>query len=96
MKIVYRPHLKVRLKERSFPQDYPRRIYKESTRCYFDTKTGHNIAFSKLSYVGKVRSLVISYDIMPEQVEIITIHAISDQEIRNKIKAGRWKVNEKS
>ncbi|MBI4029030.1 MAG: hypothetical protein HY376_01570 [Candidatus Blackburnbacteria bacterium] len=96
MKIIYRSHLKLRLKERKFPNSYPRKIYKESKNHYLDAKTSHKIATAKLLYAGKVRSLVISYDIILETVEIITIHPISDQEIKNKIEAGRWRKDEKS
>lgn len=96
MKIIYRPHLKRRLKERKIPYDYPKKIYLEARQKFFDTKTDHHITVSKLKYSGKLRSLVISYDIIGTNVEIVTIHPISDQEISNKTKSGRWVKNEKS
>lgn len=90
MKIIYRPHLERRLKERKIPHDYPKKIYLKSKRKYFDLGTNHYIAISRLIYSGRSRNMTISYDIIDKQIEIITIHPISDQEISNKIKSGRW------
>lgn len=95
MKIIYRPHLKLRIKERKFPNIYPRKIYKQAKRHYFDTQTRHFIAISRLEYAGKLRNLAISYDIIGEKIEIITIHPISVKEIKRRVLVGRWQKNEK-
>ena len=52
--------------------------------------TNHYIAVSVLTYAGKLKNLAISYDIIDQQAEIITIHPISKKEIDNKIESGRW------
>ncbi len=97
MKVIYRPHLKRRIKERGFPEDYPRKIFAKAKQHFQDTETGHHIAITKLKYAGKARSLVISYDIIDSNIEIITIHPILSQEIKNRIKTGRWiEKNEKN
>lgn len=96
MKIIYRPHLKRRIKERKIPNDYPKKIYLKSKQKYFDSQTSHHIAVSSLLYAGKLRNMTISYDIIDEQIEIITIHPISDKEISDKIKSGRWTKDEKT
>ena len=91
MKIIYRPHLRRRIKERQFPVYFPRKIYNQAKIHYLDTKTNHAIAVVKLKYAGKSRNLAISYDIISENIEIITIHPISEKELKNKINTGRWK-----
>lgn len=97
MKIIYREHLKIRIKERNFPDDYPRMVYRKAKHHFLDLKTKHYIAITKLKYAEKVRNLAISYDIISSNIEIITIHPISDQEIKKRIKVGRWiKKNEKN
>lgn len=96
MKIIYREHLKRRLKERKIPSSYPRRVYLNSTQRFFDTGTNHHIAIAKLEYAGKLKNLAVSYDIIGSQIELITIHPISDQEILNKVKIGRWTRDEKN
>jgi len=96
MKIVYRPHLKRRLKQRKIPYDYPKKIYFRAKQKFIDTETDHYIAVSKLEYAGKLRNLAISYDIIGQNIEIVTVHPTSDQEINNKIKSGRWVKDEKS
>lgn len=96
MKIIYRPHLKRRLNERKIPYNYPKRIYIEAKQKFFDTETDHHIAFSNLQYAEKLKNITISYDIIGQNIEIVTIHPISDKEIENKIKSGRWVKDEKS
>jgi len=97
MKIIYSPHLKRRIKERNFPEDYPRKIYAKTKQHFQDVETGHHIAIARLKYAKKLRSLVISYDIIGSNIEIITIHPISIQEIKKRIRTGRWIVkNEKN
>ncbi|OGM33399.1 hypothetical protein A2803_04335 [Candidatus Woesebacteria bacterium RIFCSPHIGHO2_01_FULL_44_21] len=90
MKIIYRPHLKRRLKERKFPDDYPHKIYKEAKFRFFDTQTKHHIAIAKMEYADKLRNLSISYDKIGNKIEIITIHPISDEDIKSRIKSKRW------
>lgn len=96
MKIIYRPHLIRRLKERKVPKDYPKQIVKEPESTYFDTITKHKIAIKRLTYGGKLKSMVVSYDIIEEIIELITIHPIKESEIKNKIISGRWRKNEKN
>ena len=96
MKIIYRPHLKRRLKERKIPHDYPKKIYLKSKQKYFDLETNHHIAISRLIYSNKSRNIIISYDIIGQNIEIITVHPMSDKEIGNKIKSERWVKDEKT
>lgn len=58
--------------------------------------TLHHIAISRLEYAGMLRNMSISYDIIGKNIEIVTIHPISDKEIENKVKSGRWVKNEKT
>ena len=96
MRIIYRPHLKRRLKEREIPEDYPKKIYKTAKLRFKDKLTNHHIAISKLKYAEKLRNLVISYDIIGSNIEIITIHPISDQDIKTRVKTKRWIKHETS
>ena len=90
MKIIYREHLKRRIKERAFPKNYPRKIYTQAMMHFYDTKTNHYIAVSQLFYIEEVRKLVISYDIISSRVEIVTIFPISEKDLQSKILSGRW------
>ncbi len=67
MKIVYRPHLLRRLKQRKVPKDYPRQILQNPEQEYFDSATMHNIAVKRLPYGGKVHHMVIAYDIIEKR-----------------------------
>lgn len=90
MKITLRPHLKIRLKQRFIPQDYPKNILLNPEENYFDTLTNHNIAIKTLQYSGKLRPMVVAYDIIGKTIEAVTIHPITEQEIDNRLQKGRW------
>lgn len=90
MKIILRPHLKIRLEQREIPQNYPKRVIIKPEFEYFDTLTGHLIAIRKLKYNEKVRPMAVAYDIIGNTIQIITIHPVSNQEIANKLLRKRW------
>lgn len=90
MQVIYRPHLKLRIKQRNFPESYPKRIYKNARNHYFDTKMNRYIAVSRLKYADGLRNLAIAYDILGRRIEIVTIYPVSDKELRSKIRTGRW------
>lgn len=95
MKIILRSHLKIRLDQRKIPQNYPRKIFSKPEAKYFDTFTFHLIVILSLSYNNKVRPISIAYDIIEEEIQIITVHPIKKQEISNRLKSGRWIKDEK-
>lgn len=95
MGIILRPHLKIRLKERDIPEDYPGRIVSAPDEKYFDTATNHQIAVKKLEYSERVRPMAVAYDIIGEDLQIITIHPTTEQEINSKLRRKRWVKNEK-
>ena len=90
MKIVLRPHLKIRLKQREIPQSYPEKILKKPDSKYHDQKTNHNIAIKELEYAGRLRPMVVAYDIIDLIIEVITVYPTEQKEIDNKIIAKRW------
>lgn len=96
MKIVYKPHLKIRLKDRKIPYGYPKKIVQKPERIYFDKQTTRLIAVRKLPFEGELRNIIAAYDIIEEIIEIVTIHIISENEIQNKIAKGRWTKHEKN
>ncbi|EKD91094.1 MAG: hypothetical protein ACD_30C00047G0019 [uncultured bacterium] len=96
MKVILRPHLKIRLKERKIPQKYPEIIVISPENKYLDTETNHQIVVKKLVYNEKLRPMVVSYDIIDSTIQIITIHPISEQEIQNKLNRKRWIKNEEN
>lgn len=95
MKIILRPHLIIRLKQRKIPQGYPSKILAKPEFKYFDNLTGHFIAVRKLEYNKKLRLMSAAYDIIGEEIQIITVHPVSKQEIVNKIQRKRWVKDEK-
>ncbi|MCL4366226.1 hypothetical protein M1437_03295 [Patescibacteria group bacterium] len=94
VKIVLQPHLKIRLEQREIPQNYPSKILIKPDTKYFDNLTGHFIAVRKLLYNKKLRLMAVAYDIISDEIQIITIHPISRQEIINKLFNWWWTENE--
>lgn len=90
MKIILKRHLKIRLRERQIPPNYPTKILAKPDERYFDTLKGRHIAIRKLKYKDKLRPMMVAYDIIEEELQIITIHPENDREIENRLKNGRW------
>lgn len=90
MKIVLQPHLKIRLKQRFIPQRYPSKILHQPDQAYFDTQTKHLIAVKKLKYSQKIKPMVVAYDIIGENLQVITIYPTSHKDITSKVKNQRW------
>lgn len=96
MKIIIRPHLKLRLKQREIPQDYPGKILTKPTNKYFDSETGHFIAIRSLKYYGKTRPMVVAYDTINSEIQAVTVYPTTSQEIQNRLNSGRWIKNEEN
>lgn len=90
MKIVLIPHLKIRLKERKIPQNYPKTIIQDSEEKYRDVDTGYNIAVKSMEYNGKLRPMVTAYAIMESEIQAVTVYPTSRKDIESKLKRGRW------
>ena len=94
MEISYTNHLKLRLKIRKISENYPKIIYENPESQFFDNIEGAYISIKKLKYNNKVRNMMVAYEIKNKKIEIITIHPISDEKIKNRILTGRWTKNE--
>lgn len=90
MRIILKPHLKIRLKQRLISQTYPRKILTQADNEYYDPLTNHHIAIKKLAYNKKLRPMVIAYDIIGEEIQVITVYPTTKQEIKNRVQKRRW------
>jgi len=69
-------------------------VLENAKEFYLDSSRGHMIAIAKVNYKGKLRKMLVSYDKISTQLEVITIHPISEKDIEQKIASKRW-INEK-
>ena len=92
--IVYTEHLKLRLRVRKIPYEYPKIIYENPDQKFFDELEKTSVAIKKLKYNKKLRNMMIVYEVKDEKVEIVTIHPITDEKIINRTISGRWTKNE--
>lgn len=90
VRIVYTEHLKLRLKIRKVPDDYPKKIYNNPEQTFFDNFEKTFIAIKKLKYNKKVRNMMVAYEKENDKVKIVTIHPITDEKIINRIISRRW------
>lgn len=93
-KIEYTGHLKLRLKVRKIPDEYPQKIYENPEQRFFDNAEKTLIAIKKLHYNKKLRNMMIAYEEKEGKIEIVTIHPITDEKIINRIMSKRWTKNE--
>ncbi len=88
--VKYTAHLEFRLRMRKIPYKLPLTIHRFAEERYFDTATMHHIAIKHVRY-GKQRTLfMIAYDKKKETVEIVTIHPISEAQIKARVEGKRW------
>lgn len=96
MKIVLRLHLKIRLKQREIPLNYPEEILQSPDSQYSDNETGHLISVKSLRYFGKIRPMVVAYVKINSEIQVITVYPTTFKEISNRLKSGRWTKHEKN
>lgn len=94
VKIEYTGHLKLRLKVRKIPEKYPQKIYENPEQSFYDNVEKTFIAIKKLHYNKKLRNMMIAYEEKEGDIEIVTIHPITDEKIINRIISKRWTKNE--
>jgi len=75
---------------RNIPYDLPKFILENAKEFYYDTKTNHYIALSRIEYRGKQRDMIVVFEINDE-IYLITIHPIKNEQKRRRIKSGRWR-----
>ena len=92
--IGYSEHLKLRLKVRNIPEDYPNQIFQKPEQKFFDNSEKTSIAVKKLHYNKKLRNMMIAYEEKDDLIDIITIHPITDEKIIKRVMSGRWTKNE--
>ena len=92
MRLLYSKHLILRIAERKFPDDYPKKIFYQPEQKFYDCQTNYNISVRRLVYNGKTRpiQLIWTYDKNTRCVKIITIYPIKQKEINNKVSTRRW------
>jgi len=91
MKVEYSKHLKNRLMMREISRDLPYRIYEQSNERYYDVETAHTVAIMNVPIYGKMRELMVAYDIDRQTVTLLTIHPLKQGQKENRLRAGRWR-----
>ena len=90
-KIVYSPHLLLRLKLREIPYPLPKEIYQTSKEHYFDRETLKKVAVKRVKYKNKLREMAVVYEEINNQINLITIHPLKDYQKISRINSGRWR-----
>lgn len=92
IKIKFTVHLKTRLEQRGISTRIVKEIFEQKIENYWDNLRNHHIVIGIVNYQGKHRKLLAAYDrIEVENIaEVITIHPITDEQIKNRLASGRW------
>lgn len=89
-RVVYTDHLKLRMKIRKIPKNYPKMIFEKPEQRYYDVAERNSIAIKRLRYNKKLRNMMIAYEEKNGEVDIITVHPITKEKIANRVTKGRW------
>jgi len=90
MKIIYTDHLISRLRLRKIPKSLAKKVYREKEAEFYDTIRHHYLALNRQELFGKIRLVVVVFDKFEDRIELITLYPTDEQEVDNRIKAGRW------
>ena len=88
--IIWSDYFQYRAKLRGFELAKIEEILKYSEERYYDTETGRLIAVGK----HDSRLVVIPYEYSDNLITPVTIHATTRQQIRFRLKSGRYVINE--
>lgn len=105
MKLIYTDHLKARLKERGISPSLVKEIFDRTEENYWDKLRKHHIVIASVIYKSKRRKVLAAYDkrslsraiahdMIEESAEVITVHPITDEQIKQRLTLGRWKHEE--
>lgn len=89
-KIIVTTHLKTRLKQRGISTKIIKEIFDQSLENYWDNLRNHHIVIGRVNYQEKYRKVLAAYDKIENIKEVITIHPITDEQIKNRLASGRW------
>ncbi|MDP2632942.1 MAG: hypothetical protein Q8P25_04460 [Candidatus Curtissbacteria bacterium] len=91
MSLTYTEHLKTRLRQRGLPLKLVKKVFDKNEESYFDNLRHHYIVVSSVLYKGRCRKVLAAYDkIGTDSIEVITIHPITDEQIKQGLNSGRW------
>ena len=76
---------------RKISHELPHQIYEESNERYYDIETGHAVATMNVVIYGKLREVMVVYDIKEQTVRLLTIHPLKEGQKENRLKSGRWR-----
>ena len=61
-------------------------------RCgekYYDIETGHTVATMSVVIYGKLKEVMVAYDIEEQTVRLLTIHFLKEGQKENRLNSGR-------
>lgn len=90
MKLILTSHLKERLISRGISETIVDEIFEKSEEFYWDNLRNRHIVVSRVIYKGKLRKMLAAYDKIEDKIEVVTMHPITDVEIKNRLISGRW------
>ncbi len=97
MQLIFTQHLKTRLEQRGIPMKLVKTVFNNSKEYYWDNLRNHHIKVTSVHYKNRLRKVLLAYDkITTEKVELITLHPITDKEIKQRLGSGRWEYEKPS
>lgn len=90
MKLTLTDHLRDRLKSRDINEKIVEMIFNNPEEFYWDNLRNRHIVVSRVIYKGKLRKMLAAYDRIEDKIEVVTMHPITDVEIKNRVISGRW------
>ena len=88
--IIYRPHFRLRMRQREMPDGFGEMLLREADSYYYDTEEYTSVAVKRVPFKGRNRDVALVFSVEGSEVALISIFPLKAGELRRKIQTGKW------
>ena len=92
--IIYRPHFRLRMRQREFPDGFGEMLLRDADNYYYDTEEDTSIAVKRVRFKGRERDIALIFSAEGSAIAFISIFPLKVGELRRKIQMGKWSQDE--
>lgn len=92
--IIYRPHFRLRMRQREFPDGFGEMLLRDADGYYYDTEESTSIAVKRVRFKGRERDIALVFSAESDATTFISIFPFKAGELRRKIQMGKWAQDE--
>ncbi|MCY3544282.1 MAG: hypothetical protein OXI16_07245 [Chloroflexota bacterium] len=88
--ITYRPHFRLRMRQREFPDGFGEMLLRDADNYYYDTQENTSVAVKRVPFKGRERDIALIFSVEGSAIAFISIFPLKLGELRRKTQMGKW------